>query len=138
MIKFENVEIKYGNFVAIPNLNFEVNEGEFFTLLGPSGCGKTTTLRGLAGFLPLSKGKITIDGEDITDTAIDQRQIGMVFQSYALFPMMTAYDNIAFGLKVEKQSSDYIKQRVGELAKMVDLTQEQLDKNVSDMSGGQQ
>lgn len=138
MIKFENVEIKYGDFVAVPNLNFEVKEGEFFTLLGPSGCGKTTTLRALAGFLNPSKGKIYIDDKDITNVNIDKRQIGMVFQSYALFPSMSAYENIAFGLKVEKQSKEYIEKRVKELAAMVDLTDAQLAKNVSNMSGGQQ
>ncbi len=138
MIKFENVEIKYGDFVAVPNLNFEVKEGEFFTLLGPSGCGKTTTLRALAGFLNPSNGKIYIDDKDITNVNIDKRQIGMVFQSYALFPSMSAYENIAFGLKVEKQSKDYIEKRVKELAAMVDLTDAQLAKNVSNMSGGQQ
>lgn len=138
MITFKNVEIRYGGFVAVPKLNFEVNEGEFFTLLGPSGCGKTTTLRALAGFLKPSKGKIEVDGADITDMPIDERQVGMVFQSYALFPTMSAYDNIAFGLKIEKKSKDYIEKRIMELAKMVDLTPEQLKKNVSNMSGGQQ
>ena len=138
MITFKDVEITYGDFIAVPKLNFEVKEGEFFTLLGPSGCGKTTTLRALAGFLQPSKGSIEIDGVDITDVAIDQRQIGMVFQSYALFPTMTAYENIAFGLKVEKKSKDYIEKQVLKLAKMVDLAPEQLEKNVSNMSGGQQ
>lgn len=138
MITFKNVEIRYGDFIAVPDLSFEVNEGEFFTLLGPSGCGKTTTLRALAGFLNPSKGTIEVDGADITDVPIDERQVGMVFQSYALFPTMTAYDNIAFGLKVEKQSKDYIQKRVMELAKMVDLSEDQLQKNVSNMSGGQQ
>ncbi|MFD3261794.1 ABC transporter ATP-binding protein [Paenibacillus lentus] len=138
MITFKNVEIRYGDFVAVPELNFEVNEGEFFTFLGPSGCGKTTTLRALAGFLEPSKGRIEVDGVNITNTPIDKRQVGMVFQSYALFPTMTAYDNIAFGLKIEKKSKDYIEKRVLELAKMVDLSPEQLEKNVSNMSGGQQ
>ncbi|WP_025730107.1 ABC transporter ATP-binding protein [Atopobacter phocae] len=138
MITFKDVEIRYGDFVAIPNLNFKVEEGEFFTLLGPSGCGKSTTLRALAGFLTPSKGRIEIEGEDIINKPIDERQIGMVFQSYALFPTMTAYDNIAFGLKVEKQSKQEIDARVKELAEMVDLTQEQLEKNISNLSGGQQ
>lgn len=138
MITFKNIEIRYGDFVAVPELNFEVKEGEFFTLLGPSGCGKTTTLRALAGFLKPSNGSIEVDGSDITKVPIDERQVGMVFQSYALFPTMSAYDNIAFGLKIEKKSKDYIEKRVLELAKMVDLTPEQLQKNVSNMSGGQQ
>lgn len=138
MITFENIEIKYGDFIAVPKLNFEVEEGEFFTLLGPSGCGKTTTLRALAGFLEPSNGSIKVDGADITKIPIDERQVGMVFQSYALFPTMSAYDNIAFGLKIEKRSKEYIEKRVLELASMVDLTMEQLEKNVSNMSGGQQ
>ncbi|CAJ1187840.1 Vitamin B12 import ATP-binding protein BtuD [Companilactobacillus paralimentarius] len=138
MITFKNIQIKYGDFVAIPDLTFDVKEGEFFTLLGPSGCGKTTTLRALAGFLKTSHGVITIDDKDITDVPVHERQVGMVFQSYALFPSMSAYENIAFGLKVEKQSKDYIEKRVAELAEMVDLTKEQLAKNVSNMSGGQQ
>ncbi|RLK63510.1 ABC transporter ATP-binding protein [Atopobacter sp. AH10] len=138
MITFKDVEIRYGDFVAVPKLNFTVQEGEFFTLLGPSGCGKTTTLRALAGFLKPSHGRVEVDGVDITNVPIDERQIGMVFQSYALFPTMTAFDNIAFGLKVEKRPAAYIKERVHELAKMVDLNEEQLEKNVSNMSGGQQ
>ena len=138
MITFKNIQIKYDDFVAIPDLTFDVKEGEFFTLLGPSGCGKTTTLRALAGFLKTSNGVITIDDEDITDVPVHERQVGMVFQSYALFPSMSAYENIAFGLKVEKQSKEYIAERVAELAAMVDLTKEQLAKNVSNMSGGQQ
>lgn len=138
MITFKNIQIKYDEFVAIPNLTFDVKEGEFFTLLGPSGCGKTTTLRALAGFLKTSQGVITIDDKDITDVPVHERQVGMVFQSYALFPSMSAYENIAFGLKIEKQSKEYIEGRVAELAEMVDLTPEQLAKNVSNMSGGQQ
>jgi len=138
MITFKNIQIKYDDFVAIPDLTFDVKEGEFFTLLGPSGCGKTTTLRALAGFLKTSNGVITIDDEDITDVPVHERQVGMVFQSYALFPSMSAYENIAFGLKVEKQSKEYIAERVAELASMVDLTKEQLEKNVSNMSGCQQ
>lgn len=138
MITFKDIQIKYGNFVAVPDLSLEVHEGEFFTLLGPSGCGKTTTLRALAGFLETSNGKIEIDGKDITHAPVNEREVGMVFQSYALFPTMSARENIAFGLKVEKKSPSYIEERVTEIAKMVDLTAEQLNKNVSNLSGGQQ
>ncbi|MFC6314885.1 ABC transporter ATP-binding protein [Lapidilactobacillus achengensis] len=138
MITFKNIEIKYDDFVAVPNLSFAVNEGEFFTLLGPSGCGKTTTLRALAGFLKPTQGSIEIAGVDITAMPIDERQVGMVFQSYALFPTMSAYDNIAFGLKIAKKSKAEIDTRVLELAKMIDLTPEQLAKNVANLSGGQQ
>ncbi|WP_119317680.1 ABC transporter ATP-binding protein [Companilactobacillus formosensis] len=138
MITFKNVQIKYDDFLAVPDLSFEVKEGEFFTLLGPSGCGKTTTLRALAGFLETSNGQIEIDGQDITHSPINERGVGMVFQSYALFPTMTTRENIGFGLKVEKRDKKYIDQRVQEIAKMVDLTNDQLDKNVSNLSGGQQ
>ena len=138
MITFKNVQIKYDDFLAVPDLNFEVKEGEFFTLLGPSGCGKTTTLRALAGFLETSNGQIEIDGQDITHAPINERGVGMVFQSYALFPTMTTRENIGFGLKVEKRDKEYIDRRVQEIAKMVDLTDSQLDKNVSNLSGGQQ
>jgi len=138
LITFQDIQVKFDDFVAIKNLNFEVNKGEFFTFLGPSGCGKTTTLRTLVGFISPSKGKIIVDGEDITNTPIEKRQIGMVFQSYALFPTMTVYENITFGLKVQKKNKDEIKKRVEELAIVVDLKEEQLKKNVSQLSGGQQ
>ena len=138
MIRFQDIQVKFNDFVAIKNLNLEVNKGEFFTFLGPSGCGKTTTLRTLVGFISPAKGKIYVDDEDITNTPIEKRQIGMVFQSYALFPTMSVYENIAFGLKVQKQNKDEIKKRVEELAQVVDLKEEQLKKNVSELSGGQQ
>ena len=100
MVKFENIEIKYGDFVAIENLNLDIKEGEFFTFLGPSGCGKTTSLRALVGFLSPSKGKVYVGDKDVTNLPVEKRNIGMVFQSYALFPTMSVYDNIAFGMKV--------------------------------------
>ncbi|USK36436.1 ABC transporter ATP-binding protein (plasmid) [Bacillus sp. F19] len=138
MIHFQDIQVKFDDFVAIQNLNLDINEGEFFTFLGPSGCGKTTTLRTLAGFITPTKGKITVDGVDITNTPIEKRQIGMVFQSYALFPTMSVYENIAFGLKVQKYKKDEMKRRVEEIAKVVDLTEDKLMKNVSELSGGQQ
>ena len=100
MIEFKNIEIKYGDFTAIRDLNLTIEDGEFFTFLGPSGCGKTTTLRSLVGFLEPSSGQILVDGQDITHMPVEKRNIGMVFQSYALFPTMTVYENLAFGLKV--------------------------------------
>lgn len=138
MIEVKDMQIKYGDFVAVDNVNITVGKGEFFTLLGPSGCGKTTTLRGIAGFNVPSAGKVFLDGEDITETPVEQKELGMVFQSYALFPTMTVYDNIAYGLKVAKMSKQDIDNRVNELAEIVELSKEQLDKNVSDLSGGQQ
>ena len=138
VIELKNVEIRYGDFVAVDNLNLTINEGEFFTFLGPSGCGKTTTLRALAGFNIPSKGQVMIDGRDVTEAPVEKRQIGMVFQSYALFPTMTVYENIAFGLKVRKMKADEIKRRVDEVAEKIRISATQLDRNVSELSGGQQ
>ena len=138
MVKFENVEIKYGDFVAIENLNLDIKEGEFFTFLGPSGCGKTTSLRALVGFLTPSKGKVYVGDKDVTNLPVEKRNIGMVFQSYALFPTMTVYDNIAFGMKVKKLSKSEIDKKVREIAAKIKITDEQLKKNVADLSGGQQ
>lgn len=138
MIEFKNIEIKFKNFVAIHNLSMEIKQGEFFTLLGPSGCGKTTTLRALVGFNTPSKGRIYVDGKDITNISVEDRNIGMVFQSYALFPTMTVYENIAFGLKVKKENKIVIDGKVRDIAKKVDLSEIQLQKKVSELSGGQQ
>lgn len=138
MIEFKHIEIRYGDFVAIKDLNITINDGEFFTFLGPSGCGKTTTLRTLVGFITPSKGQILIDGVDVTHTPVEKRNIGMVFQSYALFPTMTVYENLAFGLKVKKLSKDEIDKKVRDVAKVIEIKDEQLARNVSDLSGGQQ
>lgn len=138
MVKFENIEIKYGDFVAIENLNLDIKEGEFFTFLGPSGCGKTTSLRALVGFLSPSKGKVYVGDKDVTNLPVEKRNIGMVFQSYALFPTMSVYDNIAFGMKAKKASKTEIDQKVHEVAAKIKITESQLKKNVSDLSGGQQ
>ena len=138
MIEFKNIEIKYGDFVAIKDLNLTVGDGEFFTFLGPSGCGKTTTLRALVGFLEPSAGQILIDGKDVTHTPVEKRNIGMVFQSYALFPTMTVYENLAFGLKVKKLSAAEIDRKVKDVAKVIEIKSEQLVRNVSELSGGQQ
>lgn len=138
MVKFENIEIKYGDFVAIEKLNLDIKEGEFFTFLGPSGCGKTTSLRALVGFLSPSKGKVYVGDKDVTNLPVEKRNIGMVFQSYALFPTMSVYDNIAFGMKVKKASKTEIDQKVHEVAAKIKITESQLKKNVSDLSGGQQ
>lgn len=138
MIEFKNVNINYGNFTAIKDLNLTIHDGEFFTFLGPSGCGKTTTLRALVGFnIPVS-GQIVVDGKDITNEPVEKRKIGMVFQSYALFPTMTVYENIAFPLKVQKLPKDEIDRQVKRVADKIRINAEQLKKNVSELSGGQQ
>ena len=102
MLKVENLCVNFGDFKALRNVSLEIPDGEFFTLLGPSGCGKTTTLRAITGFITPASGSITINGKEITEIPIEKRNIGMVFQSYALFPTMTVYQNIAFPLKVKK------------------------------------
>ena len=116
----------------------EVREGEFFTFLGPSGCGKTTTLRTITGFIEPVSGTVSVKGADITHVPIEKRNIGIVFQSYALFPSMTVYNNIAFGLKVQKLKKQEIDDKVRAIARKVDLSDEQLEKAVSQLSGGQQ
>lgn len=138
MIELKDIEIKYGDFTAIKKLNLTIHDGEFFTFLGPSGCGKTTTLRCLAGFIQPSKGAVIIDGKDVTSFSAEKRRIGMVFQSYALFPTMTVYENLAFGLKVKKLPKDVIDQKVRKVAETVSITPEQLSRGVSELSGGQQ
>lgn len=138
MIRYENVEVSFGDHKAIPNLNLEVQQGEFFTLLGPSGCGKTTALRTLAGFIEPTKGEIYIDGKTATRLPSEKRRVGMVFQNYALFPSMSVWENIAFGLKVRKTKKAETENLVNEIATQVELTDEQLSKDVSELSGGQQ
>ncbi len=138
MIKLENIEVCFGDFKALNNINIHVKEGEFFTFLGPSGCGKTTTLRTITGFIQPVGGTVSVRGKDITNTPVEKRNIGMVFQSYALFPTMTVYENIAFGLKVQKMNKESIRQKVYAMAWKVDLNEEQLQKKVSELSGGQQ
>ena len=138
MIELKDIVVKFGDFEALHNINVDVKPGEFFTFLGPSGCGKTTTLRTITGFIEPVSGTVNVNGKDITHVPIEKRNIGIVFQSYALFPTMTVYDNIAFGLKIQKLKKDEIDRKVREIARKVDLSDEQLQKAVSQMSGGQQ
>ena len=138
MIKLNDIVVKFGDFTALHDINVHVREGEFFTFLGPSGCGKTTTLRTITGFIEPVSGTVVVKDRDITHVPIEDRNIGIVFQSYALFPTMTVYDNIAFGLKIKKVKKAEIDQRVREIARKVDLSDEQLQKAVSQLSGGQQ
>ncbi|MBR0216733.1 MAG: ABC transporter ATP-binding protein [Clostridia bacterium] len=137
-MQLNDIVVKFGDFTALHNINVHVKEGEFFTFLGPSGCGKTTTLRTVTGFIEPVSGSVVVKGRDITHVPIEDRNIGIVFQSYALFPTMTVYDNIAFGLKIKKFKKDEIDRKVREIAKKVDLSDEQLMKAVSQLSGGQQ
>ena len=138
MINLTGIEVKFGDFTALKDINIHVQEGQFYTFLGPSGCGKTTTLRTITGFIEPVSGTVSVNGRDITRVPIEKRNIGIVFQSYALFPSMTVYDNIAFGLKLKKLKKPEIDQKVREIARKVDLSDEQLKKAVSQLSGGQQ
>ncbi|QQZ10104.1 ABC transporter ATP-binding protein [Heyndrickxia vini] len=136
-INLENVQKAFGKVVAVDQLNLEIKEGEFFTFLGPSGCGKTTTLRMIAGFYYPSKGVVRFGEKDMTRVPPEKRNTGMVFQNYALFPHMTVFENVAFGLKVRKVASSEIKKRVKDVLGKVRL-EKYSDRQVSQLSGGQQ
>lgn len=127
----------FNDFHAVKELNLEIKKGEFFTFLGPSGCGKTTTLRMIAGFYYPTTGSILFGDRDMTRVAPEKRNTGMVFQNYALFPHMTVYENVAFGLKVRKLSSTDIKKKVTEALAKVRL-EPFMSRQVSQLSGGQQ
>jgi len=131
------VQKRFGEVAAVLDFNLSVERGEFVSFLGPSGCGKTTTLRMIAGFEIPTAGSIVVDGRDITNKSPNQRNIGMVFQSYALFPNMTVADNIAFGLKVRKKPKAEISRRVEELIAMMHL-EGRAGRYPYQMSGGQQ
>ena len=138
MIQLKDIGVRFGDFQALKDINIHVKEGEFFTFLGPSGCGKTTTLRTVTGFIDPVEGTVVVKGQDITDVPVEKRNIGMVFQNYALFPTMTVYENIAFGLRVKKMEKNEIDKLVREMAAKVDLTETQLMRKVAELSGGQQ
>ena len=133
MIELKDIVVKFGDFEALHNINVNVKEGEFFTFLGPSGCGKTTTLRTITGFIEPVSGTVSVNNQDITHVPIEKRNIGIVFQSYALFPTMTVYDNIAFGLKLKKLKKPEIDQKVREIARKVDLSAAQRKKMVNEI-----
>ena len=126
-----------GGVAAVENFNLDVDRGEFVSFLGPSGCGKTTTLRMIAGFERPTSGTITVDGKEISNKPPNQRNVGMVFQSYALFPNMSVADNIGFGLKVRRRPKQDIAKRVAELLTMINL-EGRGDRYPWQLSGGQQ
>ncbi len=136
-IELSNISKVYGTTTVVEKVNLEAEKGEFISFLGPSGCGKTTTLRMVAGFEQPNTGSITLDGADITYLPPRQRNIGMVFQSYALFPNMTVGQNIGFGLQTRKLPKEEIKQKVDEMLAMVHL-ESHIDKYPYQLSGGQQ
>ena len=136
-LAIQNVSKQFGESFAVQDFNLEINKGEFVSFLGPSGCGKTTTLRMVAGFEIPTAGKIILDDVDITEKAPNQRNVGMVFQAYALFPNMTVSQNIGFGLSIRKESKSMITDRVKEMLGLIHLEQH-ADKYPFQLSGGQQ
>lgn len=135
-IELKNINKSFGDFKASDNVSFGIEKGKLIGLLGPSGSGKTTILRMLAGLEKQDSGDIFIDGKNVNKLPSNERGIGFVFQSYALFPFMTVYDNIAYGLKVQKKDKKFIKQRVAELLELVGLPD--VGKRYPDqLSGGQ-
>ena len=136
-IKLENVTKKFGDVVAVDNLNLDIRDGEFVALLGPSGCGKTTTLLMIAGIYKPTEGYIYFDDQVVNDIPPKDRNIGMVFQSYALYPHMSVFDNIAFPLKLKRRPKDEIRKRVVEVAEILGI-KELLNRKPSQLSGGQQ
>jgi multiple sugar transport system ATP-binding protein len=135
-IRFEGVRKSFGDFTAVDGVDLEVADREFVVLLGPSGCGKTTLLRCLAGLERVDEGRVSIGGRDATDLPPRRRRIAMVFQSYAVFPHMKVYDNIGFGLKMQKEKKAVIDERVRSSAELLHI-EELLDRYSSQLSGGQ-
>ena len=136
-IEFKNIDKFYGDNHVLKGINLEINKGDFVTLLGPSGCGKSTLLRCLAGLEQISGGQILLDGEDITNKDPKDRNIGMVFQQYSLFPNMTVEENLSFGLKLQKLDTSEINRRVKDAIDMVELKGKEKE-YPANLSGGQQ
>jgi len=132
----EGLTKKFGNVVAVNNVNLEIKDGSFMVLLGPSGCGKTTILRLIAGLEKPTEGRIYIDDRDVTELSPKDRDIAMVFQTYSLYPHMTVYENIAFPLRIRRIKKDELDRRVREVADMLGLS-EMLHKKPRELSGGQ-
>jgi multiple sugar transport system ATP-binding protein len=135
-VTFDNVNKLYGDFHAVKDMNIEIGDGEFMVLVGPSGCGKTTALRMIAGLEEISSGTLRIGDRVVNDVAPKDRDIAMVFQSYALYPHMSVRDNLAFGLKLRKVPKQEIERRVKEAAETIQL-QKLLDRKPKELSGGQ-
>jgi len=136
-LSLSNISKIYADAPAVQDFNLDVDKGEFVSFLGPSGCGKTTTLRMVAGFEIPTTGNITLDGADITNKAPNQRNVGMVFQSYALFPNMTVAQNIGFGLRIRKENESAIAARVKEMLAIINM-EKRGDSYPYQLSGGQQ
>lgn len=136
-VSLKNLTLAYGDSIAVPDLNLDIREGELIALLGPSGCGKTTTMRAIAGLMPAKTGTITIDGHNMTRVAANKRGIGLVFQSYALFPHLSAFENAAFGLRLQRRPEAETKSRTQAALERVGLVH-LATRKPAEMSGGQQ
>ena len=136
-LQLSSVQKRFGPVLAVEDFNLEASSGEFVSFLGPSGCGKTTTLRMIAGFEQPTSGRILVDGRDITDSPPNKRNVGMVFQSYALFPNMTVAENIAFGLMIRGRDREAKRRRVDELLELIHL-EDRGGRYPYQLSGGQQ
>jgi spermidine/putrescine transport system ATP-binding protein len=136
-VRLERVTKRFGDAVAVDDLSLDVDEGEFFSLLGPSGCGKTTTLRMIGGFEDPTLGTIYLGGRDVTDLPPYKRDVNTVFQSYALFPHLNVFENVAFGLKRKKVGKEEIGDRVGDALRLVEMRGFE-ERKPGQMSGGQQ
>ena len=136
-VSLRNLTLAYGSSVAVPSLNLDIMRGELIALLGPSGCGKTTTMRAIAGLMAPTEGSIAIDGIDVTKVPANKRQVGLVFQSYALFPHLSSYENVAFGLRLKRHSESDIKTKVNEGLELVGMSH-LADRKPAELSGGQQ
>ena len=121
IIEFRNIVKSFDGQVVLKGINLDIYENEFVTLLGQSGCGKTTLLRILGGFLNTDEGSVMFDGQEISDKPPYERELNTVFQKYALFPHLSVYENIAFGLKIKKMSPDVIEQKVMKMLKLIGL-----------------
>ena len=136
-VEFEKVTKAFGNVNAVKNISFEINQGQLVTLLGPSGCGKTTTLRLIAGLEMVTEGKITIGGKDVTQLSASDRDVSMVFQSYALFPHMTVLENVSYGLNMSRLLKSKVSEKALEGLELVGMSKFG-DRYPSELSGGQQ
>src|SRR5213083_389156 len=135
-VSFQNIEKTFGSTKVIHGIGFDINDGEFMVLVGPSGCGKSTLLRMLAGLEEISAGTIAIDGRTVNDLDSKDRDIAMVFQSYALYPHMTVADNMGFSLKLRSEKRELIQSRVDNAARILNL-HNLLNRYPRELSGGQ-
>ena len=137
IVEIKNINLFFGNNHILKNVNIEIKEKDFFTFLGPSGCGKTTLLRLIAGFEKSQSGQVFIEGKEISNLSPWERNVGMVFQNYALWPHMSVFKNISFGLEEKKLSKNEINQKVNNILELVDLL-DFSEKYPYQLSGGQQ